>query len=251
MPLFGLIGNPLGHSRSQEYFRARFKTDHLTGYDYLPFPLESIDRFPALLEKYPSLEGVNVTIPYKESIIPYLDTLSSEAKQIGAVNVVLIRKTDEKIVLEGHNTDAQGFQLSLPEHFPYRRALVLGTGGASKAVCFALNGRGIKAIKVGRKPGADNVISYRDLEMNFRELAQESIIINTTPLGMYPEIGACPPVPYDLINESMYLYDLIYNPSETLFLNYAKKKGIPYQNGEQMFLKQAGLAYQLFFACTT
>lgn len=238
---FGLIGFPLTHSFSKKYFEEKFNALGLTGFTYSNFPLEKIEDALPLLQS--DLFGLNVTIPYKESVIPYLKKLDDTALQIGAVNT-LVRTGDHS--WKGFNTDATGFQLSLQEWmkdqaFP-ARALILGTGGAAKAIKFALNTLGIQSSSVSRL--ADNAFSYEDLSKEI--MMDHRLIINTTPLGMHPHRAECPPIPYDLLTKDHWLFDLVYNPANTLFLTHGAQMGAHIKNGLDMLHLQAEQAWMIW-----
>ena len=234
MNLFGLTGYPLGHSFSKEYFNNKFETEGREDCYFDLFPLERIDMLPGLLQSQPSLKGLAVTIPYKESVMPYLQNISDEAKAIGAVNCIEFLPSG----LKGHNTDIIGFAQSFtpllqPNH---SKALVLGTGGASKAVQYVLKTSGIPFLLVSRTPDQGN-ISYTDISQAL--LNEYHIIINSTPLGMSPNEGAAPLLPYHFIGSNHYLYDLVYKPAETKFLQEGKSRGAVIKNGYEMLLLQA------------
>lgn len=237
---YGLIGFPLAHSFSPGYFNKKFEQEGIDA-AYETFPIERIEDWPSLLKERPLLKGVNVTIPYKTSIIPFLDGLTPEAKKTGAVNCVLI--SNGKTF--GHNTDALGFEQSLkpllkPQH---KKALILGTGGSSRAVGHVLEKLGIATKKVSRT-AKDNVISYRDIDE--QTLRQYPLIVNTTPLGMSPDTQAAPPIPYHFINERHLLFDLIYNPGETRFLSLGKAQGAAIKNGLEMLYLQAEAGWKFW-----
>lgn len=242
--MYGLIGKPLGHSFSATYFNDKFHREGIKE-QYNLFPLESIKEFPELMKSEPSLKGLNVTIPYKQEILPFLDYISDEAKQIGAVNVVKIIRDGYNIRTKGFNSDVIGFEESLkPEINPdIKNALVLGTGGASKAVVFVLNKLGIRPTLVSRNP-KDGQIGYEDISEKI--INDNLLIVNTTPLGMSPEINACPPIPYQWITDRHVAFDLIYNPEETLFLKKAKKQGAKTVNGLKMLYLQAEGAWAIW-----
>ncbi|MCE2788608.1 MAG: shikimate dehydrogenase [Saprospiraceae bacterium] len=237
---FGLIGFPLSHSFSPGYFSDKFTAGRIHA-EYKAYPLASLDEFPDLLERVKP-QGLNVTIPYKEKILGYLHSLDETAAAIGAVNT--IRITNNR--LTGFNTDAPAFQQTLRiwigEPQKIRGALVLGSGGASLAVRYALHKEGIPFLVVSRSRKGD--LSYSDIDKNI--LTQNNLIINTTPLGMAPEIAACPPLPYDALDENNFLYDLIYNPEKTLFLTEGLRRGACIKNGKDMLLLQAELAWQIW-----
>ncbi len=242
---YGLIGRKLGHSFSKQFFTLKFEELGLNA-EYLNFELSDIGEFMELLAEYPFIKGLNVTIPYKQDIIPYLDHLSHDAQQIGAVNVIKLLGTPDNPVLHGFNTDAQGFRIDLepilPESHP-DKALVLGSGGASKAVCFALKELNISPTVVSRNP-AENQISYDDITADM--LCTHPLIINTTPLGMWPDIDTAPPIPYHLLSSKNICYDLVYNPQPTLFLEKAAKQGAVTRGGRGMLVNQAELAWKIW-----
>jgi shikimate dehydrogenase len=244
MKIYGLIGYPLSHSWSAQYFTEKFTRESRKDESYRLFPLQDIRDFPVFISSIPFLKGLNVTIPYKEKIIPFLNELDPEAKEIGAVNTIKIIRKGSKIVTRGYNTDANGFIRSLPSPFRYKNALVLGTGGGSKAIVFALKKLGINVQKVSRNSLDDHTILYQDVDDMI--MNKFTMIINTTPLGMFPETEHCPPIPYQQINGSHFLYDLIYNPVQTLFLKNGKARGANIQNGLEMLTNQADLADQVF-----
>lgn len=243
---FGLIGKSLAHSFSAEYFNDKFRRDELP-HHYDLFPLSNIEDFPALLSSRKNLRGLNVTIPYKESILRFLDALSPEAAEIGAVNTILIQ--DGKTT--GYNTDAEGFSLSLDRFFPIHQkqnTLILGTGGAAKAVAHALKkDRPESEIHfASRNPQKRNEIAYDALHaFDFSNVA---LIINSTPAGMYPEVNTYPDIPYTKLNPAHFLFDLIYNPSETVFMQKGKEQGCKTENGMNMLLNQAEAAWKIWQA---
>lgn len=246
MKLYGLIGFPLGHSFSAAFFADKFGREGIDAL-YRNFELSDIGQFMELLSEVPDIEGLNVTIPYKQQIIPYLTALSPQAKAIGAVNVVKILKDAEGNVvgLEGHNTDCPAFARTLAPLLPLDSvtALVLGSGGASKAVCVALESLGVKFTVVSRSP-KNGQLSYNDLSEEV--ISENKVIINTTPLGMFPEVDKCPTIPYDAITVNHICYDLVYNPVETLFLKKASDRGARICNGLDMLHLQALLSWQIW-----
>lgn len=243
----GLIGFPLGHSFSPRYFESKFSLEGVEGrYDL--YPISDISLLPELLDRHPGLLGLNVTIPYKESVIPYLDHLSDDARAIGAVNVIKIeRKEDGTRILSGHNTDWQGFLHSLLPllYTECRRALVLGTGGASKAVCYALETQGIATTLASRRPTpGSGMIGYDQIT---REVIEDhKIIVNATPRGMYPNVDEAPDLDYGQITDRHICYDLIYNPEETQFMRRCSERGAVVKNGLEMLHKQADIAYDIW-----
>lgn len=229
----GLLGRSLGHSFSKPFFESYFNTHGIEAtYENMEIP--SIDAVQAILKK-PNLTGFNVTIPYKESIIPFLDELSLEAKEIGAVNTVKIQNGKRT----GYNTDAFGFQQSIKPFLTnlHEKALILGTGGASKAVAYVLKNIGIDILYISRKPSNTNEFSYSDI--NEYMLRACKLIVNTTPLGTFPNTQESPDFPFEYLTTEHLVVDLIYNPSETLFLRNAKKAGATILNGESMLKEQA------------
>lgn len=240
MRQFGLTGFPLGHSFSKRYFTDKFGKEGLAC-RYDNFEIESIDLLPKVLTDNPNLEGLNVTIPYKEQVIPYLDSISAEAAEIGAVNCIKI--TDGK--LRGYNTDALGAGQTIDTLTKTKpvKALVLGTGGASKAVRYALRVRDIPFITVSRRR-SDSTIAYEDLTDDI--MASHLLIINTTPLGMFPKTDAAPDIPYDALSKRHMLFDLVYNPAETLFLKRGAEHGAHTVCGGDMLVAQAEKSWEIW-----
>ncbi len=238
--LYGIIGYPLSHSFSPAYFKKKF-ADQLIDAVYEPFPLTGIDQFAPLLAAHPQLAGLNVTIPYKESVIPCLDEIDPVVSEIGAVNCISIM--NGRTI--GFNTDVVGFELSLipllqPQHTD---ALVLGTGGSSKAVAYVLKQLGISFRFVSRTT-KDGCLSYNGLDAGI--INAHKLIINTTPLGMYPAVDGMPPIPFDAIGQQHLLYDLIYNPDETRFLQQGMMNGAAIKNGFEMLQLQAEAAWDIW-----
>ncbi len=243
--LLGLIGHPLTHSFSQKYFSQKFLKENITDYEYRNFDLTDIDTLPDLLKQYPNLTGLNVTIPYKEKVLKYVDILSKEVQEIGAANTLAINK-DKKVV--AYNTDIYGFLESLKPFLKshHRKALILGTGGASKAVAYALRQLHVEYLLVSRTPKGPNQIAYTDL--NHKLVQSHKIVINTTPLGTYPDVDVSPDFPYDFITPEHLIYDLIYNPDKTRFLQLAEKKGASIYNGLNMLYLQAEKAWKIWLS---
>jgi shikimate dehydrogenase len=235
MNLYGLIGYPLGHSFSKQYFTQKFEKEGLEDCFFELYPLENIGEFPGLLESNPTFKGVAVTIPYKETVITYLHSLSPQAQAIGAVNCIEFLPGG----LKGHNTDVVGFEQSFVPSLQHHhtRALILGTGGASKAVQFVLQKLGIPFLLVSRKPAGDTTISYE--QVNGELLKEYTIIINCSPVGMSPHENEKPFLPYEHLTFVHYLYDLVYKPAETQFLLEGKQRGATVKNGYDMLLIQA------------
>ena len=242
MRKFGLIGKDISYSFSKTYFAEKFKKEDIKGANYVNFDLQSIEEFPNIFENNPEVSGLNVTIPYKEAVIPYLDKLSKNAKAIGAVNTVKISKKGK---LKGYNTDCYGFINSLKPLLEthHKKALILGTGGASKAIAFTFDELHIDYKYVSRTKSSDN-FTYDELDANI--LQQYQIIINCSPVGTHPNIGDCPKLPYEAITNQHLLFDLIYNPSETLFLKQGRKQGAKTSNGLKMLELQAEKAWEIW-----
>jgi shikimate dehydrogenase len=243
MHLYGLIGYPLTHSFSRDYFTSKFKALGLSDHVYQNFPLRRIEEFPGLLVTEENLRGLNVTIPYKETIIPYLHVVAQEARDIGAVNTICF----ESIGLVGYNTDWLGFRdslIQLLDRFERKpSALILGSGGSAKAVAFALAALGIAFTVVSRYKKAA-VISYDELPGEL--VAQSHLIINTTPLGMNHLSDMLPGIDYDALTSQHLLYDLIYNPEVTPFLKKGLEKGAAIKNGLEMLYRQADAGWTLW-----
>ncbi|MBT9394980.1 shikimate dehydrogenase [Hymenobacter sp. NST-14] len=245
MPEFGLLGRSLKHSFSQTYFTQKFHNLDLADHHYELFELATMHELPGLLAAHPNLRGLNVTIPYKEQVWPFLNEVASSAARVGAVNVVEFR-ADGRLV--GHNTDYVGFRESLRHFLGPRppaglRALVLGSGGASKAVEVALRDLGIGYWVVSRNP-LGHGLTYDDLTP--RLVQEHALIINTTPLGTFPDVQECPPLPYAALTPQHYLHDLIYNPTETEFLKRGAAAGAQVKNGFEMLCLQAEAAWQIW-----
>jgi len=238
--LYGLIGYPLEHSFSPEYFKKKFQREHIPAV-YQLFPLKNIAAFPELLSRHPELKGLNVTIPYKKQIIPYLDSLDSVAEAVAAVNV--IRMDNGR--LRGYNTDVTGFVQSLKPllHQHDRAALIFGSGGAAHAVAYGLQQLNMQCCFVSRHKTATGIL-YSELTEAVME--KHTVMINATPLGMFPDVQAAPDIPYQWLSAKHLCYDLIYNPSETLFLKKAKMQGARISNGMEMLVLQAEAAWEIW-----
>ncbi|PWU01644.1 MAG: shikimate dehydrogenase [Bacteroidetes bacterium] len=239
MKLYGLIGFPLSHSFSKEYFTVKFQREGIQDSRYELFPIRNIEEFPSLLENHPQLAGINITIPYKQSVLQYLDDKSNLPAGLDACNCIKIVNG----IKYGFNTDVVGFEKSFTSKLKssQHNALVLGTGGASMAVQFVLKKLGIDFKLVGRK---NTELSYEDL--NEKVIKETAIIINTTPLGTYPKSQEFPNIPYGALSPYHYVYDLIYNPSKTLFLQKAEEKGATIQNGFDMLAIQAEESWRIW-----
>lgn len=245
--LYGLIGYPLVHSFSQDYFNQKF-TDEGIDAQYINFEIEDLGLLMEIIAEYPNLNGLNVTAPYKEAVIPYLDSLDDDARQIGAVNVIRFirdKKTGTLVDLRGYNSDVVGFKKTIGDILtPERtRAMVLGTGGAAKAVRAALERHGIGVQFVSRRKSEQTVV-YEEITRAM--VAAHKIIVNATPLGKYPDDGLCPDFPYRFLTKEHICYDLIYNPEETLFMKKSAHHGAETKNGIEMLLLQAFDSYDIW-----
>ena len=245
MQKYGLIGYPLGHSFSRNYFNQKFESENIDA-QYLNFEIPSIKDFKEVLKENPELNGLNVTIPYKEQVIPYLDDLDEDARQIGAVNVIKFKKgMFGKTKLIGYNSDVIGFKQSIEPLLTetHRKALVLGTGGASKAVSYGLKQLGIEPTLVSRTK-KNGCLTYAELTPEI--MAEYTVIVNTTPLGMFPHVDACPDIPYACLTPFHLLYGLPYIPDTTLFMRKGQEHGAVVKNGLEMLLLQAFAAWGIW-----
>lgn len=244
--LYGLIGYPLGHSWSKNYFEKKFEDLGVHDASYELFPIQNIGQVKQLISENPDLVGFNVTIPHKTLIIPFLDSLDTTAAEIQAVNVVRVERKEKRVLLHGYNTDAFGFEQSIiPLLNTYdRQALILGIGGAAKAAARVFRKLNIDYVFVSRNPSGSGQICYNDLNCNLIE--QKSIIINATPLGMHPDVLSYPPLPYAYINSRHLLFDMIYNPKLTKFLQLGLEHGARIKNGLDMLHFQAEKAWDIW-----
>ncbi len=257
MKHYGLLGYPLSHSFSVGYFTEKFKRESIEA-AYENFPLPSIENFPDLIKERPDLSGLNVTIPYKQTVMPFLHEFDAEAKAIGAVNVIrFIRNTEGVVRLKGYNTDVIGFRESIRSMINVLierltadkqidnklNALVLGTGGSSKAVCHALRQLNIGPTSVSRT-AKDGTLSYEELTPDLYDLHR--IIVNTTPLGMSPNVEGCPALDYAQLGTGHLLFDLVYNPQETVFLQKGRERGCLIKNGKDMLQLQAEASWEIW-----
>ena len=244
MDKYGLIGYPLQHSFSISYFNEKFQNEYINA-KYINFEIPTIDALPEILASNPELKGLNVTIPYKEKVISFLDTVSPEARAIGAVNVIRVEHKGNDIVLKGYNSDLLGFTQSIqPMLRPYhKKALILGTGGASKAINYGLKSLGLDTVLVSRfeRPGT---IQYEKITPEVIE--EYNVIVNCTPCGMYPHFEECPNLPYEAMSNKTLLYDLIYNPDQTLFMKKGLRMGATVKNGLEMLLLQAFASWEFW-----
>ena len=237
MDTYGLIGYPLGHSFSISYFNQKFADENIDA-KYENFEIPAIDSLIEVIDTNPNLRGLNVTIPYKQKVMPFLDTISPEAMAIGAVNVIRVVHEGNKPILKGYNSDVIGFTQSIEPMLEkiHRKALILGTGGASKAVAYGLKALGLETVFVSRyqRPGT---IQYSDVTPDV--IKEYNVIVNCTPCGMYPNVDEYPELPYEAMDNHTILYDLIYNPDETLFMKKGAAYGANTKNGLEMLLLQA------------
>ena len=246
MDKYGLIGYPLKHSFSIVYFNEKFQSEDIDA-EYVNFEIPRIEDFMEVIDENPNLCGLNVTIPYKEQVIPYLDELDKDTAKIGAVNVIkIIRQPKGKVKLVGFNSDIIGFTQSIePLLQPYhKKALILGTGGASKAIYHGLLNLGVKPTYVSRTKKSDAVLTYQELTPEIME--ENTVIVNCTPVGMYPKVDFCPDIPYEQLTSKHLLYDLLYNPDETLFMKKGQARGATVKNGLEMLLLQAFAAWEIW-----
>jgi shikimate dehydrogenase len=243
MEIYGLVGYPLGHSFSKRHFEEKFRNENINA-SFENYEIDSIDKFIPILENDSKIKGLSVTIPYKQSIIPLLDEMSEEARIIGAVNSISITQTKDGFISKGHNTDVYGFKNSLLNFIGNTRskALVLGSGGAAKAVKYALEELNIKFLEVSRKP-TNKQISYEDITDIIKDY---KIIINTSPLGMFPKVDSFPDIPYELLDHTYYLFDLTYNPEITAFMRKGMDKNAKVKNGLEMLHLQAEKSWSLW-----
>lgn len=245
MKQYGLIGFPLSHSFSKKFFSNKFQKEG-TNSEYLNFEIDNIDKLPKVINANKDLIGLNVTIPYKEKVIPFLDKLDPAAKTIGAVNTIKIIRAGENILLEGYNSDTYGFYHSLKpllkDH--HKKALILGTGGASKAIKYVFKDIGIDFYSVSRNNKDEKTIAYTDLT---KELIEDhKLIINTTPLGTFPNTSEFPSIPYQYLGKKHLLYDLVYNPEITMFMSKGMEAGSRVKNGYEMLELQALKSYEIW-----
>ncbi len=243
MRKFGLIGYPLTHSFSKKYFTEKFSREQIGGCEYELYSIESIAQLPELLKQHPDLEGLNVTIPYKKLVIPFLSNASAAVMEMQACNCITIK--NEKLF--GNNTDVTGFAKTFTPHLKssHKKALILGTGGASSAVAYTLRQLGINYLFVSRNKGNTNkVIDYK--AVNEELLIEYTVIINTTPLGTFPDVESLPELPYQFITPNHYLYDLVYNPPLTSFLKKGKEQGAITENGSEMLVIQAEESWKIW-----
>jgi shikimate dehydrogenase len=245
MKRYGLLGYPLTHSFSKRYFTEKFEKENINS-TYQNFEIDTIERFHEVLINNPEVIGYNVTIPYKEQVIPYLNELNDSAHEIGAVNTIKVSKTEKGVFLKGFNTDTYGFEESLKPFLKeyHKKALILGTGGASKALKYVLAKLSIDYISASIEELKENEIRYEDIDGQI--MAECLLIINATPLGTYPKVDTFPNIPYKLITKKHLLFDLVYNPEVSKFLEKGKNQGAAIKNGYEMLLLQAIKSYEIW-----
>lgn len=244
MDKYGLIGYPLAHSFSISYFNEKFESEGIDAV-YENFEIPQIDDVKEIIDSNPDLKGLNVTIPYKQQVLKYIKELSPEAKAIGAVNVIRIEHKGNKTVLKGFNSDVIGFTKSIEPilNTYHKKALILGTGGAAKAVQYGLQSLGIETLFVSRTK-KKNAITYEEVTADI--VREYDVIVNCTPVGMYPHIDECPKLPYEAMDSHTLLYDLLYNPDETKFLRLGAERGATVKNGLEMLLLQAFVSWEIW-----
>ena len=245
MDKYGLIGYPLGHSFSISYFNQRFADEGIDA-KYMNFEIPTIDELPEVIAKNPELKGLNVTIPYKEKVMDFLDSISPEARAIGAVNVIRVTHEGKNTILKGFNSDVIGFTKSIESMLDkkwHKKALILGTGGASKAINYGLKALGLETVFVSRYERPET-IQYDKITPEV--IKEYNVIVNCTPLGMYPHSDECPDLPYEAMDNHTILYDLIYNPDQTLFMRKGAEQGADVKNGLEMLLLQAFASWEFW-----
>lgn len=245
MKKYGLLGYPLTHSFSKRFFTEKFEKENIDS-TYENFEIDTIEKFPDVVKHNPEIVGFNVTIPYKEQVIPFLDELNDSAQQIGAVNTIKVKRTGDNIYLKGFNTDTHGFETSLRPLLKdyHKKALILGTGGASKALKYVLEHLGIEYISASIEELKENEIRYEDIDKQM--MKERLLIINATPLGTYPKVETYPSIPYEFITKKHLLFDLVYNPEITQFMAKGLEKGATVKNGYEMLLNQALKSYEIW-----
>ncbi len=245
MKQFGLIGYPLTHSFSKRFFTEKFEKEN-TAASYENYEIDNINLLPGIILSNPHLSGLNVTIPYKEQVMSFLNDMDIAAREVGAVNTIKIIRKNNNIFLKGFNTDTWGFENSLKpllkEH--HKKALILGTGGASKAIKYVLTKLGIGYISATIEELKENEIRYSDINKDMME--ERLLIINATPLGTYPKVDTSPMIPYEFITRDHLLFDLVYNPEVTQFMEKGRLKGATVKNGYEMLLQQAIKSYEIW-----
>jgi shikimate dehydrogenase len=246
MKIYGLIGNPIRHSLSQEYFTEKFLSERIEDCVYELFPLREISALIPLIKQKSEISGLNVTIPFKKQVTDYLDEIDGVAREIGAVNCIRVSRKSGQPYLEGFNTDVYGFEHAivpcLEAH--HKNALILGTGGSSGSVAHVLQKLGIGFTKVSRHPKCKNEVEFGSLTPEM--MAHFTIIINSTPVGMFPDTDQCPAIPYESITHHHLLFDLVYNPGETVFMKHGRSRGAKVMNGIEMLHMQAEKSWEIW-----
>lgn len=243
---FGLIGYPLGHAYSAKYFENKFKELGIVDAKYTLFSISEISKVKNIISSHKNLVGLNVTTPYKELVIPYLHEMDSDILKLGTVNTIKILRSGDDVILRGYNTDVFGMdktfdKLNLSMN---TKALILGSGGSGKTVGYVLKNRNIEFKNISREPTHINQLAYRDITK--ATIENHKLIINATPVGMYPDIDKCPSIPYEYITDDHICVDLVYNPDETLFLRKSKEEGAKIVNGLTMLYEQADRAWEIW-----
>lgn len=247
MKTFGLVGYPLGHSFSKKFFTEKFDTEGLTDHQYLNFEIDTIEKFPGIFETNSDIIGLNCTIPYKQQVMKYLDEVDEEAMIVGAVNTIKPIRTADGLKLKGFNTDIIGFENSIKPMLSaqHKRALILGTGGASKAIKHILKKLGIEYVSASIEDELfEDEIRYNQIDRKVIE--ERLIIINATPLGTFPKVDACADIPYEYITDKHVMFDLVYNPEVTLFMKKGQEKGAKTKNGLEMLHGQALASWKIW-----
>ncbi len=245
MKRYGLLGYPLTHSFSKRFFTEKFENEDIDA-TYENFEIDTIEKFPEVVKNNPDVVGFNVTIPYKEQVIRFLNELNDSAQQIGAVNTIKVKRTGDNVYLKGFNTDTHGFETSLSPLLKdyHNKALILGTGGASKALKYVLENLGIDYISASIEELHENEIRYEDIDKQL--MKERLLIINATPLGTYPNVDTFPIIPYEFITKKHLLFDLVYNPELTRFMAKGQERGATVKNGYEMLLNQALKSYEIW-----
>lgn len=247
MKTFGLIGYRLGYSFSKKFFTEKFEKEGLNEHEYVNFELDSIEEFPGIFEKNPNISGLNCTIPYKQQIMKFMDQIDAEAAEVGAVNTVKIIRDNGTLKLVGYNSDVYGFENSLKPMLTekHKKALILGTGGASKAIKYILTKLGIEYVSASIEEQLfEKEIRYSNIDEKM--ISEHLIIINATPLGTFPNVDNCADIPYQFITADHVMFDLVYNPEETLFMKKGKEKGASVKNGLEMLHLQAIRSWKIW-----
>jgi shikimate dehydrogenase len=245
MRKFGLIGFPLGHSFSKEYFTGKFERERITDCSYENFPVKSLDKLSGIINDTPELCGLNITIPYKTEVLQYATYMEPDVREIGAANVLKIKRINSKIHISAFNSDINGIKDSLSPYLPgnVKKVLILGTGGSSKAVAYALRKMGLEVLKVSRSR-SKGAVTYN--EINSGIIPDVDLLVNTTPLGMYPDISSKPAIDYDQLTEKHILFDLVYNPEITSFLKMGQERGCRIISGLKMLYSQAERSWEIW-----